>query len=107
MAYSADFEFSNWSHSHIFNWQVAKLSLQTGFTSEYTRMVLFEDDHLKKVKEKAGEKVCTVQRVFIYFNCAITTVLCFNHIVKIYLKPFQISSFGCIINRHPGKPSRE
>ncbi|XP_047156528.1 uncharacterized protein LOC124846810 isoform X2 [Vigna umbellata] len=36
--------------------KVAKLSLQTGFISEYTRMVLLETDHLKKVKESAGTK---------------------------------------------------
>ncbi|XP_057420076.1 uncharacterized protein LOC130714201 isoform X2 [Lotus japonicus] len=36
--------------------QVAKLSLQTGFMSEYTRMVVLENDHLKKAKESAGGK---------------------------------------------------
>ncbi|KAF1875648.1 hypothetical protein Lal_00006278 [Lupinus albus] len=37
--------------------KVAKLSLQTGFMSEYTRMILLEDDHVKNVKESAGTKV--------------------------------------------------
>ncbi|XP_019463871.1 PREDICTED: uncharacterized protein LOC109362496 isoform X2 [Lupinus angustifolius] len=37
--------------------KVAKLSLQTGFMSEYTRMIILEDDHLKNVKESAGTKV--------------------------------------------------
>ncbi|KAK7265454.1 hypothetical protein RJT34_33074 [Clitoria ternatea] len=37
--------------------KVAKLSLQTGFMSEYTSMVILENDHLKKVKESAGTKV--------------------------------------------------
>ncbi|XP_027329902.1 inter-alpha-trypsin inhibitor heavy chain H3 isoform X1 [Abrus precatorius] len=36
--------------------KVAKMSLQTGFISEYTRMIILEDDHLKKVKESAGTK---------------------------------------------------
>ncbi|KAL2960622.1 hypothetical protein AAZX31_17G046900 [Glycine max] len=36
--------------------KVAKLSLQTGFMSEYTRMIILETDHLKKVKESAGTK---------------------------------------------------
>ncbi|MED6171012.1 hypothetical protein PIB30_036772 [Stylosanthes scabra] len=36
--------------------KVAKLSLQSGFLSEYTRMVILENDHLKKVKESAGKK---------------------------------------------------
>ncbi|CAJ1940539.1 unnamed protein product [Sphenostylis stenocarpa] len=36
--------------------KVAKLSLQTGFMSEYTRMVLLETDKLKNVKESAGTK---------------------------------------------------
>ncbi|RDX69847.1 Inter alpha-trypsin inhibitor, heavy chain 4 [Mucuna pruriens] len=36
--------------------KVAKLSLQTGFMSEYTRMVILETDHLKKDKESAGTK---------------------------------------------------
>ncbi|KHN07890.1 von Willebrand factor A domain-containing protein [Glycine soja] len=36
--------------------KVAKLSLQTGFTSEYTRMMIHETDHLKKVKESSGPK---------------------------------------------------
>ncbi|XP_061361590.1 uncharacterized protein LOC133305393 isoform X2 [Gastrolobium bilobum] len=35
--------------------KVAKLSLLTGFMSEYTRMIILEDD-LKKVKESAGTK---------------------------------------------------
>ncbi|XP_057747759.1 uncharacterized protein LOC130966953 [Arachis stenosperma] len=35
--------------------KVAKLSLQTGFMSQYTRMVILESDHLKKVKE-SGKK---------------------------------------------------
>lgn len=39
-------------------WQVAKLSLQTGFTSEYTWMAMLENDDLKKVKESGGTKVC-------------------------------------------------
>ncbi|OIW18758.1 hypothetical protein TanjilG_13510 [Lupinus angustifolius] len=37
--------------------KVAKLSLQTGFLSEYTQMIILEDDHLKKVKESAETKV--------------------------------------------------
>ncbi|KAK7363316.1 hypothetical protein VNO77_05455 [Canavalia gladiata] len=37
--------------------KVAKLSLQTGFISEFTRMIILENDHLKKVKESAGTKV--------------------------------------------------
>lgn len=36
--------------------QVAKLSLQTGFTSEYTRMTILENDQRKKVKESDGKK---------------------------------------------------
>ncbi|KAJ1418804.1 putative inter alpha-trypsin inhibitor, heavy chain 4-like, partial [Sesbania bispinosa] len=36
--------------------KVAKLSLQSGFISEYTRMIILENDHLKKVKETAGAK---------------------------------------------------
>lgn len=58
-----DFEFllllNKFSYASSLNLQVAKLSLQTGFISEYTRMVLLETDHLKKVKESAGTKeVC-------------------------------------------------
>ncbi|KAK2412381.1 hypothetical protein QL285_047581 [Trifolium repens] len=36
--------------------KVAKLSLQTGFTSEYTCMIMLENDHLKKIKESPGAK---------------------------------------------------
>ncbi|CAI8610970.1 unnamed protein product [Vicia faba] len=36
--------------------QVAKLSLQTGFISEYTSMIMLENDHLKKTKESPGAK---------------------------------------------------
>lgn len=36
--------------------KVAKLSLQTGFISEYTCMIILENDHLKKIKESPGEK---------------------------------------------------
>ncbi|XP_012573394.1 uncharacterized protein [Cicer arietinum] len=36
--------------------KVAKLSLQTGFISEYTCMIILENDHLKKVKESPGAK---------------------------------------------------
>nr|KYP62199.1 Inter-alpha-trypsin inhibitor heavy chain H1 [Cajanus cajan] len=37
--------------------QVAKLSLQTGFQSEYTRMTILEnDERLKKAKESGGKK---------------------------------------------------
>ena len=51
--------YSSFLMLHDFHWQVAKLSIQTGFLSEYTRMGLLEDDHLKKVKESAGAKqVC-------------------------------------------------
>ncbi|KAK7291791.1 hypothetical protein RIF29_07215 [Crotalaria pallida] len=37
--------------------KVVKLSLQTGFLSEFTQMMVLEDDHLKKVRESAGTKV--------------------------------------------------
>ncbi|KAK7411845.1 hypothetical protein VNO78_03288 [Psophocarpus tetragonolobus] len=36
--------------------KVAKLSLQTGFVSEYTRMANLENDQRKKVKESDGKK---------------------------------------------------
>ncbi|RDX77017.1 Inter alpha-trypsin inhibitor, heavy chain 4, partial [Mucuna pruriens] len=36
--------------------KVAKLSLQTGFISEYTRMTILENDLLKKAKESDGKK---------------------------------------------------
>ncbi|KAJ1439938.1 von Willebrand factor, type A [Sesbania bispinosa] len=36
--------------------KIAKLSLQTGFSSEYTRMTILENDQLKKVKESDGTK---------------------------------------------------
>ncbi|TKY72884.1 Inter-alpha-trypsin inhibitor heavy chain H1 [Spatholobus suberectus] len=36
--------------------KVAKLSLQTGFVSEYTCMAILENDHRKKVKESNGKK---------------------------------------------------
>ncbi|KAJ1437118.1 von Willebrand factor, type A [Sesbania bispinosa] len=36
--------------------KIAKLSLQTGFLSEYTRMTILENDQLKKVKESDGTK---------------------------------------------------
>ncbi|KAL5065768.1 hypothetical protein RYX36_027505 [Vicia faba] len=36
--------------------KVAKLSLQTGFISEYTSMIMLENDHLKKTKESPGAK---------------------------------------------------
>ncbi|KAK7354585.1 hypothetical protein VNO80_20050 [Phaseolus coccineus] len=36
--------------------QVAKLSLQTGFISEYTSMANLENDHRKNVKESDGKK---------------------------------------------------
>ncbi|KAK7328766.1 hypothetical protein VNO77_22885 [Canavalia gladiata] len=36
--------------------KVAKLSLQTGFLSEYTRMTILETDHLRKAKESEGKK---------------------------------------------------
>jgi len=60
---SANFSFflllNKFSYATSLNWQVAKLSLQTGFMSEYTRMIILETDHLKKVKESAGTKeVC-------------------------------------------------
>ncbi|KAJ7956002.1 inter-alpha-trypsin inhibitor heavy chain-related [Quillaja saponaria] len=37
--------------------KVAKLSLQTGFMSEYTRMAILEIDERKKVNETTGKKV--------------------------------------------------
>ncbi|TKY54408.1 Inter alpha-trypsin inhibitor, heavy chain 4 [Spatholobus suberectus] len=36
--------------------KVTNLSLQTGFMSEYTRMIILETDHLKKVQESTGTK---------------------------------------------------
>lgn len=54
--HSGLFFFNKFSYDSSFNWQVAKLSLQTGFTSEYTRMIILENDHLQKVKESAGVK---------------------------------------------------
>lgn len=43
-----------------FNWQVAKLSLQTGFISEYTSMIMLENDLLKKTKESPGAKEVSI-----------------------------------------------
>ncbi|KAK7364529.1 hypothetical protein VNO80_13266 [Phaseolus coccineus] len=38
--------------------QVAKLSLQTGFISEYRSMENLKNDHRKNVKESDGKKIC-------------------------------------------------
>jgi hypothetical protein len=55
--------FVKFSYATSFNWQVAKLSLQTGFTSEYTCMIMLESDHLKKIKEPPGAKEVSNQKL--------------------------------------------
>lgn len=57
---------------HHPNWQVAKLSLQTGFMSEYTIMTILEDDHLKKeVSKKSSRNGEKVQRRILLPNLGI------------------------------------
>ncbi|KAK7281314.1 hypothetical protein RIF29_09182 [Crotalaria pallida] len=65
------------SESKELEQKVAKLSLQTGFISEYTCMTILEDDHLKKEKEvskkskrRNGENA-QGQRVFLLPNLGI------------------------------------
>lgn len=60
---------------HHLNWQVAKLSLQTGFTSEYTRMTILENDQRKKVKESEGKKEVCIKRFEILFTNKIDIIL--------------------------------
>lgn len=61
--------------SHRLNWQVAKLSLQTGFTSEYTSMTILEIDLRKKAKESDGKKVC-IKSFEVLFPNKIDLILC-------------------------------
>lgn len=70
------FYLKNFSYASSFNWQVAQLSLQTGFMSEYTRMIILEDDQLKKVKESSGTKVCV--KIFEFFFTKLDIKQCFH-----------------------------
>lgn len=66
--HSVVYLFDKFSYATSFNWQVAKLSLQTGFISEYTCMIILENDHLKKIKESPGEKTVCIKTFDIFSN---------------------------------------
>lgn len=61
MGYSMNSDpYEQLSFPHHVNWQVAKLSLETGFMSEYIQMMLLETEQPVQVRESNGgaKEVC-------------------------------------------------